>query len=112
MNIEDRKGRFLSSILVVLICAVLGIGTAGAQRNKDDERPKQKTKQAQAVSKVVYDKILKAQEQIDEENYDEAMSILNRLKKGTKPKLTEYEMINVLNYIGLSCSARKIMPAQ
>ncbi len=101
MNIEDRKGRFLSSIIAVLICVALGIGSANAQRTNDKEgRPEQKTKQAQAVSKVVYDRILKAQEAIDEEDFDEALALLNRMLKGTKPKLTEYETINVLNYVG------------
>ena len=92
--------RIASKLACVVACTVLGAGMAAAQGKTQDEQPKQKTKQAQAVSKAVYDKILKAQEQIDAENFKQALSMLNRLRNQTKPPLTEYEQINVLNYIG------------
>ncbi|MDH3748898.1 MAG: hypothetical protein OER97_11915, partial [Gammaproteobacteria bacterium] len=65
---------------------------------KGEEQPKQKTKQAQAVSKEVYDQIQKAQEAVDGKNYQGALKMLNRLYN--PEKLTEYEQANVLNYIG------------
>ena len=58
----------------------------------------QKTKQAQAVSKEVYDKITKAQEKVDAKDYQGALRDLNNLYN--PDKLTEYEQANVLNYIG------------
>jgi tetratricopeptide (TPR) repeat protein len=58
----------------------------------------QKTKQAQAVSKDVYDRITKAQEQVDAKDYQGALRQLNSLYD--PDKLTEYEQANVLNYIG------------
>ena len=79
-----------------------GVVAAGGAYAADDEekarRDKQKTKHAQAVSKEVYDKILQAQEKVDEEDFRGALRILDNLNRGDK--LTEYEKSNVLNYIG------------
>jgi tetratricopeptide (TPR) repeat protein len=76
---------------------LLAFGTSSAQQDQE-EQPKQKTKQAQAVSKEVYDKIQKAQEMVDEKNYQGALRALNALYN--PDKLTEYEQANVLNYLG------------
>jgi tetratricopeptide (TPR) repeat protein len=62
------------------------------------ESQSQKTKQAQAVSKEVYDKITKAQEKVDAKDYAGALRDLNNLYN--PDDLTEYEQANVLNYIG------------
>jgi tetratricopeptide (TPR) repeat protein len=62
------------------------------------ESQQQKTKQAQAVSKDVYDRITKAQEMVDAKDYKGALKSLNSLYN--PDKLTEYEQANVLNYIG------------
>jgi tetratricopeptide (TPR) repeat protein len=50
------------------------------------------------VSKEVFDRIQKAQELIDADDPQSALKMLNSLK--TKKGLTEYELQNVLNYIG------------
>ncbi|MBT8077070.1 MAG: hypothetical protein KJO31_00755 [Gammaproteobacteria bacterium] len=97
MTSKNRAGGILTKVVCAVAVGVLAAGGAFAQ---EEGQPEQKTKQAQAVSKSVYDKILKAQEEIDAENYKEALSMLNRLLGQTKPALTEYEQINVLNYIG------------
>jgi tetratricopeptide (TPR) repeat protein len=81
---------------MLLVCAVFASGAVHAQ--DDEERDSQKTKQAQAVSKEVYDRIQKAQELIDADNPKEALQMLESLKG--KKGLTEYELQNVLNYIG------------
>lgn len=90
------KNRFFSSAVLLLACGFLVTGPAHAQ--DDEERGKQKTKQAQAVSKEVYDRIEKAQEMIDEGEDQDALRLLNNLLK--KKNITEYEQQNVLNYIG------------
>lgn len=92
MKIESR---FVIKLCLIAFAGALAAGTAIAQ--DEEGRPEQKTKQAQAVSKQVYDRIQKAQEQIDEEDFSGALRILNDLKND---KLTEYELTNVLNYIG------------
>jgi tetratricopeptide (TPR) repeat protein len=95
----NSKHRLLSRIFVLLICGIFAAGSAfAAQSDEQSQRDKQKTKQAQAVSKDVYDRIQKAQEAIDADNPNEALKILGALKG--KKGLTEYELQNVLNYIG------------
>jgi tetratricopeptide (TPR) repeat protein len=84
---------------VLLIAGLLAGGNAAAQGSgqaaKDD---KTKTKQAQAVSKDVYERITAARELVDAEDYQGALRSLNRLYD--PDKLTEYEQANVLNYLG------------
>ena len=92
----NLKNRFLTGLSVLIACSFMVGGPAVAQ--DDDERDNQKTKEAQAVSKEVYDRIQKAQELIDAEDEEAALKILNSLKG--KKGITEYELQNVLNYIG------------
>jgi tetratricopeptide (TPR) repeat protein len=83
------------------MCSLLVAGPAAAQDEEDAaerESRGQKTKQAQAVSKAVYDKIQSAQEMVDAKDYSGALKSLNSLYN--PDKLTEYEQSNVLNYIG------------
>ncbi len=94
MNIRNR---LLCKIGVLLLSGFIASGAAFAQSDEETSS-RQKTKQAQAVSKQVYDRITKAQEQIDAENFSGALDILNRLNRDSK--LTDYERQNVLNYIG------------
>lgn len=82
-----------------LLAGLLAFGNASAQGSgQADKEDDTKTKQAQAVSKEVYEKIQKAQEQVDEKNYSGALRLLESLYN--PDKLTEYEQANVLNYIG------------
>ena len=92
-----NRGITLKLCLVALI-GVFAMGNAAAQERADPEEDKTKTKQAQAVSKDVYERIQKAQEMVDEKNYNGALRALNNLYN--PDKLTEYEQANVLNYIG------------
>ena len=94
----NKLSRFTLNLCVILVGVVLATGSAHAQKDEREERDKQKTKQAQAVSKEVYDKIAKAQEQVDAKDYRGALRALNNLYN--PDKLTEYEQANVLNYIG------------
>ncbi|HNP36437.1 MAG TPA: hypothetical protein PKK10_11350 [Woeseiaceae bacterium] len=94
MTINYRV-KFLASVT----CALLIAAGANAQQQQSEEESKaQETKQAQAVSKEVYDQIQKAQELVDAKDLKGALSLLNRLFN--PDKLTEYEQANVLNYIG------------
>ena len=95
MNIH--RGITLKLVLMVL-AGILAFGNASAQSGKADKNDKTKTKQAQAVSKEVYDRITKAQEMVDASNFPGALKTLNSLYN--PDKLTEYEQANVLNYIG------------
>ena len=84
-------------ICVSLISGLLAFGGAAAQ-NADPDKDTTKTKQAQAVSKEVYERIQKAQELVDAKDYSGALRSLNALYN--PDKLTEYEQANVLNYLG------------
>jgi tetratricopeptide (TPR) repeat protein len=92
MNSNSKFARFG---LMLAAAFVLAGGPANAQ--DEEGQPEQKTKEAQAVSKEVYDKITRAQEEVDAKNYQGALRTLNALRQ---QKLTEYELTNVLNYIG------------
>ena len=93
----------------LLLAGVLACGNAAAQGSgqaaKDD---KTKTKQAQAVSKDVYERIQKAQEAVDAEDFAGGLKMLNALYN--PDKLTEYEQANVLNYIGFIYYNMEDMP--
>ena len=101
----------LKTIFVLLVALVLASGSSvnaqalmKAQESAYDNeterqrRDKQKTRTAQAVSKKTYDRIIKAQEAVDLEDYPEALRILNNLYSISK--LSDYEQQNVLNYLG------------
>ncbi len=85
-------------LCLVAVVGVFAMGNASAQERADPETDKTKTKQAQAVSKDVYERIQRAQEMVDEKDYNGALRLLNGLYN--PDKLTEYEQANVLNYIG------------
>ncbi len=91
------RGLSLRLCLAVL-AGLLAFGTASAQSGEASKDDDTKTKQAQAVSKEVYEKIQKAQEAVDAKDYRGALDMLNRLYN--PDKLTEYEQANVLNYLG------------
>lgn len=92
--------RITAAICLALVGGLLAVTPVSAQDDDAAERKSksQKTKQAQAVSKEVYDRILKAQELVDAKDYQGALKSLNSLYN--PDKLTEYEQSNVLNYIG------------
>ena len=95
---KSNRGITLQLCLAV-IAGVLAFGNAAAQTKRADaDTDDTKTKQAQAVSKEVYERIQKAQEMVDEKQYQQALKSLNSLYN--PDKLTEYEQANVLNYIG------------
>jgi tetratricopeptide (TPR) repeat protein len=95
----NGNSKFATTLCLMLAAAfALAGGPANAQDEEgQQQQPEQKTKEAQAVSKEVYDKITQAQEEVDAKNYQGALRTLNALRQ---KKLTEYELTNVLNYIG------------
>jgi tetratricopeptide (TPR) repeat protein len=96
------KTRLTLIASLAIVCSALVTTNVLAQESEEDaaqrKSEQQKTKQAQAVSKEVYDKIAKAQEAVDAKDYQGALKLLNALYN--PDKLTEYEQANVLNYIG------------
>jgi tetratricopeptide (TPR) repeat protein len=96
MKFSQRISR---KLFILLLVGLLANGSALAQGSgKADKEDKTKTKEAQAVSKQVYEKIVEAQEMVDAKEYQPALRLLNNLYN--PDKLTEYEQANVLNYLG------------
>jgi tetratricopeptide (TPR) repeat protein len=97
----NRISQYMKAAGLILVWALLASAPVNAQDDEtaaERESKSQKTKQAQAVSKAVYDKIQLAQEMVDAKDYAGALRELERLYN--PDKLTEYEQANVLNYIG------------
>lgn len=90
--------RFARTVTTAIMLCLFAVSASFAQSQSEDERSQQKTKQAQAVSKAVYDKLTQAQELSEAKKYDEALRILDNLR--SSDKLSEYELQNVLNYFG------------
>jgi len=86
------------SLVIVALIVLVAFGTVQAQENERDRRDQQRTRQAQAVSQHVYDKIQQAQELAETENYDTALGLLSSLRD--KDNLTDYERSNVLQHMG------------
>ena len=82
-------------LLAGMLVCTNAIAQGSGQADKQDNT---KTKRAQAVSKEVYERITKAQELGEAEDYQGALKLLNKLYD--PDELTEYEQANVLNYIG------------
>jgi len=93
----NNRNPFLTRVILLLICSVFAAGSVYAAQD-DERRDKQKTKQAQAVSKEFFDRIQKAQELIDADDQRGALKMLAALKN--RKGITEYEKQQVLNYIG------------
>ena len=97
MTIAKRIPARLTA-LALAACLATGATAFAQEEDERDRRDAQETKQAQAVGKEIFDRIQKAQEEVDAKNYDAALRILNQLR--AKDSLTDYERQNVLNYIG------------
>lgn len=90
--------KFIRRIIALVAVVTVAMSPLHAQEDERDRRDNQKTKQAQAVSKDVYESIQKAQELVDAKDYNGALRIIQRLYD--PEELTEYEQANVLNYLG------------
>lgn len=87
-------------LCVMMLAGVFASSGALAQGsgNADADSDNTQTKQAQAVSKAFYEKIQKAQEEVDAKDFQGALRTINNLYN--PDKLTEYEQAQALNYLG------------
>ena len=94
-----NRGISLKFCMLLLVGIMAFTNAVGQDSEQSGKKNNVRTKKAQAVSKEVYDDILKAQELVDEEeDYQGALKVLNKLYD--PEDLSEYEQANVLNYIG------------
>ena len=71
-------------LLLLLLLGFVMADCANAQHSEQDQRDQQRTRTAQAVSQAVYNKIQKAQESIDAEDFAGALIILKDLESSKK----------------------------
>ncbi len=90
--------KIISRLIAFVAIALVAMSPVQAQDDERAQRDQKKTKQAQAVSKDVYESIQKAQELVDAKDFNGALRIMQRLYD--PEELTEYEQANVLNYLG------------
>lgn len=88
-----------SALLAALVgvCIVALAPTAVAQ-DEQEARDNQKTREAEALSKAVYDKLMEAQELADNQQFNEAIRVLDSLSRDEG--LSDYERANMLNFYG------------
>ena len=89
----------VSRMVFLLLAWLLTVDTTYAQQTERDRRDRQETRQAQAVSKRVYDILQQAQEKIAEEDYRGALRLLDDLTE--KGGLSDYERSRVLQHAGI-----------
>jgi len=82
------------SIAVLALCLSVYSVQSFAQRAEDKEE--RKTKTTAAMSESVYKKLSKAQETIEEKNYDEGLAMLNDLLQ--ERHLSPYEKAQIYNF--------------
>ena len=83
------------ALVMAAVVTLLSYGTIASAA--EEEEPQRETKKVQSLSKAIYDKMTKAQEQIDAKNYANALRIMNGIDESN---ITPYEQANVLNFKG------------
>lgn len=82
------------------LVAVLPQPLLGKALAQDEEKPPEKTRKTQAISAKVYEKLAKAQEAAEAKQYNQAISILDGLRRSQKDKLKGYDAASVWNVYG------------
>ena len=95
MTIQKRTTVGLAALLLVATAS-----PGNAQESSNEESQPQATRQAQAVSRAVYEVIEKSRALIDEENFADAIDVLTA--QAEKTGNTEYELANLYQYLGFS----------
>ena len=100
MSISKIAGFALATFLALpLMMSIPGI-SLGLTIAQDEEKPPEKTRKTQAISAKVYEKLAKAQEAAEAKQYNQAISILDSLRKSQGDKLKGYDAASVWNVYG------------
>jgi tetratricopeptide (TPR) repeat protein len=90
--------RNLRTGLLAALVAVCLVPLAPPAVAQDEEGDQQKTRKAEALSKAVYEKLTEAQELADNQQFGEAIRVLDSLARDEG--LSDYERANMLNFYG------------
>ncbi|MEJ2601731.1 MAG: tetratricopeptide repeat protein [Gammaproteobacteria bacterium] len=85
-------------VTAVLAFCLLPMTAPIAYGQNEEGQPEQKTRQAEALSKGVYDKLTEAQELADSQQFGQAIRVLDQLARNDS--LSDYERANLLNFYG------------
>ena len=88
---------FRTGLLAALIAVCL-VPLAQPAVAQDEEGDQQQTRKAEALSKAVYEKLTEAQELADNQQFGEAIRVLDSLARDEG--LSDYERANMLNFYG------------
>lgn len=91
------RTRLLTALVAVCLMPGLLMLAPAANAQDDEGQPEQKTRQAEALSKAVYDKLTEAQELADNQQFPQAIRVLDALDRD---ELSDYERANMLNFYG------------
>ena len=94
-----NKSLIRKNWLVPAISAVLSVmlaSTAVAQRDKDEDGSKRKTKETVAMSQQVYESLTEIQEFVEADDFQPALQKINELQTGKK-KMSPYETAQIYN---------------
>lgn len=95
-KVNWMRSGLTKSLLVASLVSLAGLNVTVYAAEKE-EPPQRETKKVQSLSKAIYDKMTKAQEQIDAKNYSGALRVLNSVDQS---KISPYEVANLLNFYG------------
>jgi len=87
-----------TALLAALIAICLVPLAPPAVAQDDQEGDQQRTRKAEALSKAVYEKLTEAQELADNQQFNEAIRVLDSLARDEG--LSDYERANMLNFYG------------
>ena len=90
--------RNLRTGLLAVLIAVCLVPLAPPAAAQDEEGDQQQTRKAEALSKAVYEKLTEAQELADNQQFGEAIRVLDSLARDEG--LSDYERANMLNFYG------------
>jgi len=90
--------RNLRTGLLAALIAVCLVPLAPPAVAQDEEGDQQQTRKAEALSKAVYEKLTEAQELADNQQFGEAIRVLDSLARDEG--LSDYERANMLNFYG------------
>lgn len=96
-----RTGIAAAAVFFTLsLVAVVPGSPVGIVAAQGEEKPPEKTRKTQAISAKVYEKLAKAQEAAEAKQYNQAISILDALRRSQGDKLKGYDAASVWNVYG------------
>ncbi len=103
--INKSQNRFTTLLCAAALFLALPVvsqlpAMPGSAYAQDEEKPPEATRKTQAISAAVYKELAKAQEAAEAKQYNQAISILDRIRQKQGDKLQGYDAASVWNVYG------------